>query len=97
MLRLMTQSNISFGRERRECVSQLDSSGLRLLVTAEYAIKLLRPTPTDRPVRLVARVVEATGDRATVMGELIAGDKVTATSRGVFVAVQPGHPAYHRW
>jgi acyl-coenzyme A thioesterase PaaI-like protein len=66
-------------------------------VTAEYAIKLLRPTPTDRPVRLVARVVEATDDRATVTGELIAGDKVTATCRGVFVAVQPGHPAYHRW
>src|SRR5688500_16278603 len=28
-------------------------------VTADYAIKLLRPTPTDKPVRLVARVVES--------------------------------------
>src|SRR5207248_8416949 len=28
-------------------------------VTAEYAIKLLRPTPSDRPVKLVARVVRS--------------------------------------
>ena len=66
-------------------------------VTAEYAIKLLRPTPTDRPLRLVARVVESTEDRATVEGKLIAHDRVTATCRGTFVAVKPGHPAYHRW
>jgi acyl-coenzyme A thioesterase PaaI-like protein len=66
-------------------------------VTAEYAIKLLRPTPTDKPIRLVARVVEATDDRATIEGELIAHDKVTAKCRGTFVAVKLGHPAYHRW
>jgi acyl-coenzyme A thioesterase PaaI-like protein len=66
-------------------------------VTAEYAIKLRRPTPTDKPVRLSARVVESTDDRAVVEGELIAHDQVTATCRGVFVAVKPGHPAYHRW
>jgi acyl-coenzyme A thioesterase PaaI-like protein len=66
-------------------------------VTADYTIKLLRPTPTDKPVRLVARVVESSDDRAIVEGELIAHDKVTATCRGTFVAVKPGHPAYHRW
>lgn len=66
-------------------------------VTAEYAIKLRRPTPTDRPVRLVARVVESADDRAIVEGELIAHGKVCATCRGTFVAVKPGHPAYHRW
>jgi acyl-coenzyme A thioesterase PaaI-like protein len=66
-------------------------------VTADYSIKLLRPTPTDRPVKLVARVVESTEGRAIVEGELIARDKVTATCRGTFVAVKPGHPAYHRW
>ena len=66
-------------------------------VTAEYSMKLKRPTPTDAPVRLVARVVESTDDRAVVEAELIAGDKVCATSRGTFVAVKPGHPAYHRW
>ncbi|MEP6920097.1 MAG: PaaI family thioesterase [bacterium] len=66
-------------------------------VTAEYTIKLLRPTPTDKLVRLVARVVESRDDRAVVEGELLAHDKVTATCRGTFVAVKPGHPAYHRW
>lgn len=66
-------------------------------VTAEYAIKLRRPTPTDAPVKLIARVVESTADRAIVEAELIAHDKVCATCRGTFVAVKPGHPAYHRW
>lgn len=66
-------------------------------VTAEYSIKLRRPTPTDQPVKLVARVVESTDELAVVEGELIAHDKVTATCRGKFVSVKPGHPAYHRW
>jgi acyl-coenzyme A thioesterase PaaI-like protein len=66
-------------------------------VTAEYTIRLLRPTPTDGPLKLVARVTEATDTRAVVEGELIGGDKVCATCHGVFVAVKPGHPAYHRW
>jgi len=66
-------------------------------VTAEYSIKLLRPTPTDEPVKLRARVVEYREDRAVVEGELIAKGKVTATCRGTFVAVKPGHPAYYRW
>jgi acyl-coenzyme A thioesterase PaaI-like protein len=66
-------------------------------VTAEYSIKLLRPTPTDRPIKLVARVVESTDSRAVVEGELIGHDKVCATCRGTFVAVKEGHPAYHRW
>src|SRR5205823_4559315 len=47
-------------------------------VTADYAIKLIRPTPTDKPIRLVGRVVESSDDRAVVEGELIAHDKVTA-------------------
>jgi acyl-coenzyme A thioesterase PaaI-like protein len=66
-------------------------------VTAEYSIKLLRPTPTKEPVQLSARVVESSGDRATVDGTLTAGGKVCATCRGVFVAVKEGHPAFHRW
>lgn len=66
-------------------------------VTSEYAIKLRRPTPTDNPIKLVARVIQSTDTLAEVEGELIAHDKVTATCRGTFVAVKPGHPAYHRW
>jgi acyl-coenzyme A thioesterase PaaI-like protein len=66
-------------------------------VTADYSIKLLRPTPTDEPVTLTARVTESTGDRAVVEATLTAHGKVTAVCRGTFVAVKPGHPAYHRW
>jgi acyl-coenzyme A thioesterase PaaI-like protein len=66
-------------------------------VTAEYSIRLLRPTPTNGPVSLRARVVEASADRATVEAELLAGERTTATCRGTFVAVGPGHPAYGRW
>jgi acyl-coenzyme A thioesterase PaaI-like protein len=66
-------------------------------VTAEYAIKLVRPTPTKDSVFLSAKVVDSTDDRATVEGTLSASGKVCATCRGVFVAVKEGHPAFHRW
>ncbi len=66
-------------------------------VTADYAIKLLRPTPTDNAVHLSARVVESGNGRATVEGTLTAGGKICATCRGTFVAVKEGHPAFHRW
>ena len=66
-------------------------------VTANYAVKLLRPTPFDQTIYLKARVVESTDTTATVEAELIAGDKVCATCKGLFVAVKEGHPAYHRW
>ena len=66
-------------------------------VTADYAVKLLRPTPSGAPVHLRARVVESSADRATVEASLESGGKTCATCRGTFVAVKPGHPAYHRW
>ena len=66
-------------------------------VTAEYAVNLLRPTPSTGPVTLVASVTDSRDDRATVEAKLIADGKVCATCRGTFVAVKPGHPAYHRW
>ena len=66
-------------------------------VTAEYAIKLLRPTPLDCPLELVAHVVSSTADRATIEAVLSSAGKPRATCRGTFVAVTPGHPAYHQW
>ncbi len=66
-------------------------------VTADYTIKLVRPTPTNTSLRLVARVLELKNNRAVVEGELLANGQVTATCHGTFVAVKPGHPAYHRW
>jgi uncharacterized protein (TIGR00369 family) len=67
------------------------------VVTAEYAITMRRPTPTAGDIEIVARPVEVGEDRAVIEAELVAGGKVCATSRGTFVAVKPGHPAYHRW
>ena len=78
-------------------MKQGQSDQLPCTVTAEYSIKLLRPTPTCGPISLSAKVVESTTDRATVEGILSAGGKVCATCRGVFVAVKEGHPAFHRW
>ncbi len=66
-------------------------------VTANYSVKLLRPTPSDAAIKLVARIVESSEDRATVEAELIASDKVCATCKGLFVIVKESHPAYHRW
>ena len=78
-------------------MKQTGANGVPCTVTAEYSIKLQRPTPTNGPVFLSARVIESTGDRATVEGTLTGGGKVCATCRGVFVAVKEGHPAFHRW
>lgn len=66
-------------------------------VTADFHVKLLRPTPTDAVLRLSARVVESADDRAVVESDITANGKTCATCRGTFVAVRPGHPAYHRW
>jgi acyl-coenzyme A thioesterase PaaI-like protein len=66
-------------------------------VTAEFHVKLKRPTPMDGPIQLKAKVAELEGDRAIIEATLEAGGKVTATCLGTFVAVKEGHPAYHRW
>jgi acyl-coenzyme A thioesterase PaaI-like protein len=79
---LMKQS----GKEEPDCT-----------VTADFHVKLKRPTPFDATIYLKARVVESTEDKAIVEAELIANEKICATCRGTFVAVKEGHPAYHRW
>lgn len=66
-------------------------------VTAEFHVKLRRPTPSGQPVHLEALVIEAEGPAATVEARLRSGGNLTATCSGKFVAVKPGHPAYHRW
>ncbi len=66
-------------------------------VTADFHVKLKRPTPLDALLTLRAHVVESTDDRAVVDATIEADGNVTATCRGTFVAVREGHPAYHRW
>jgi acyl-coenzyme A thioesterase PaaI-like protein len=65
-------------------------------VTAEFAVALKRPTPLA-PVHVDSRIVSAGDDRATIEAVMTAGGKVTAIGTGTFIAVKPGHPAYHRW
>ncbi|MFO0553956.1 MAG: PaaI family thioesterase [Polyangiaceae bacterium] len=72
-------------------------------VTADFHVKLKRPTPMG-PVLIRARVSESEGKKAIVEATLTALDpttgepgKITATCTGTFVAVDEGHPAYHRW
>jgi acyl-coenzyme A thioesterase PaaI-like protein len=66
-------------------------------VTADFHVKLRRPTPMDGPVSLRAWVESLSGDQVIVEATLEANGKVTATCRGTFVAVKEGHPAFHRW
>ena len=74
-----------------------DLAALPPTVTAEFAVRFKRPTPSNAPVTLRARVVSSADDRATVESTLESGGVVCATCRASFVAVHPGHPAYHRW
>ena len=66
-------------------------------VTADFHVKLRRPTPMGVALHLTARVVESSGDRAVVEAAIEAEGRTTATCRGTFVAVKEGHPAYHGW
>jgi acyl-coenzyme A thioesterase PaaI-like protein len=66
-------------------------------VTAGFSVKLLKPTPSDRELTLRAHVVESGDARAVVEAVIELEGEVYDTCRGTFVAVKPGHPAYHRW
>ena len=66
-------------------------------VTAAFFVKFNRPTPTDKPLRMEARITESDDQHATVETNLISGGKITATFKGTFVAVKPHHPAFGKW
>ena len=66
-------------------------------VTSDFHVTLKRPTPMDATLSLRAKAIEVKADRATVEATISANGKVTATCRGLFVAVKEGHPAFHRW
>lgn len=66
-------------------------------VTANYNIKLKRPTPSLKPLIMRSKVLEMGDQRAKIEGLLYCDDKLCATCTGDFVAVKEGHPAYHRW
>ncbi len=58
-------------------------------VTAVYSIELLRPTPVDQELTLIAKVVETSGRKAVVEAHIEAGGELTARCRGTFVKPRP--------
>jgi acyl-coenzyme A thioesterase PaaI-like protein len=66
-------------------------------VTANYAVKLHRPTPSSAELEIYAEPIDVAEDRARIRATIHADSKLCASCEGLFVAVQPGHPAYHRW
>ena len=66
-------------------------------VTADFHVRLRRPTPSDATLHLSARPTEIDGDVVKVTATVTCNGKVTATCDGTFVAVGPGHPAYNGW
>lgn len=66
-------------------------------VTAQYSVTFLRPTPIGRTLRFSSKLLGIDGNRATVETILAVDGVTTATSKGAFVIVKEGHPAYGRW
>jgi acyl-coenzyme A thioesterase PaaI-like protein len=77
-------------------MSRAGTGVLPCTVTADFHVKLLRPTPSRRLLRISARVAESRADRATIDATLEADGRRTATCRGTFVEVKAGHPAFGR-
>ena len=66
-------------------------------VTANYSIKLHKPTPTSEKLSIFAKLAEIDGNKAWVDAYISIGEVKYASCRGLFVAVGEDHPAYHRW
>ena len=66
-------------------------------VTASYSIKSRRPTPSNAKLNIRGKVIEIKDKIVKVELVMKVGEKVCATGEGLFVAINEGHPAYHRW
>lgn len=66
-------------------------------VTGDFHVRLTKPTPSDRPLRISARAVSSEGRKVKVEAEIASGGEVTATCTATFIAVKPDHPAAGRW
>lgn len=66
-------------------------------VTAELSVRFRKPTPSNRPLRLVGHVVEMAFDKVTVETTVESDGVATARGRATFVVVKQEHPAFGRW
>jgi acyl-coenzyme A thioesterase PaaI-like protein len=78
-------------------MDQVGDSEPPCTVTANYSIKLRRPTPSGVELRVWSEIKELGEGRAEVEMFLSVEEKLCAQGSGLFVAVKAGHPAYHRW
>lgn len=60
-----------------------------MTVTAVYTIELLKPTPVDRELTLIAEVIERGERKAMVEAFIEVDDEVTARCSGTFVRPRP--------
>lgn len=56
-------------------------------VTGTLTVKYRRPTPLDTELRLVGRVAKVEGRKNILVGEMWAGDTLTATCEGLFIHI----------
>ena len=66
-----------------------------ITVTADFHVRLKRPTPSLRELELEARALGSEGPRVRVEAMIASDGKITATCDGLFVAVPSDHPAHH--
>ena len=78
-------------------MKEQDLTSTPCTVTAEFSVKLKKPTPSDISLNMIANLSKIDKNRAWIDAELIAKNDICATFSGLFVAVNETHPAYHRW
>ena len=66
-------------------------------VTSSFSVKLLKPTPFDVMLHIVAKTISVDKNKAEVKMKLFAEEELCCTGKGLFVSVKEGHPAFHRW
>lgn len=74
-----------------------DPKTLPCTVTAEFRVKLRKPTPLNKTLTLTAHCISLTANKATIHTDLTIDGVLYDSCDATFVAVLPDHPAYHRW
>ena len=66
-------------------------------VTADYSVKLRRPTPSNALLHINAKLASINENIAVINAFLYVKEKICASFVGTFVSVNSDHPAFHRW
>lgn len=74
-----------------------EPDSLPCTVTADFAVKLRKPSPMDQYLELVARCEKTDKNKAFIHTDLLIDGTLFASCDATFVAVSEDHPAHHRW